>query len=133
MANNEVWGFLARYRSRLLLAPVPEGVDRNTELKRRLQHWERGRFDELVQHVAGQQVKVERLRQGRQTASIDNSEERLGRTARQKTAANAVSKAMKGLVGGVAAGSPSERERWAADLIPHTAQCSAQWPLHAIS
>ena len=32
LADNENWGFLSRYRSRLLLAVVPKGVDRNIEL-----------------------------------------------------------------------------------------------------
>ena len=36
VAGHEAWGVLARYRTRLLLAPVPEGADRNEELKRRL-------------------------------------------------------------------------------------------------
>ena len=34
--GDETWSFLARFRSRLLLATVPSGVDRNEELKRRL-------------------------------------------------------------------------------------------------
>ena len=45
------WGFLARYRTRLLLAYIPEGVDRYTDLKRRLQLWESGQFDELKRRV----------------------------------------------------------------------------------
>ena len=51
---------LARYRSRLLLGPIPEGMDRNTELKRRLQLWEAGSFNELCLRVAGQQAEEER-------------------------------------------------------------------------
>ena len=57
----EAWSHLARYRSRLLLAPIPQGADRNTELKRRLQMWEHGRINDLVAHVAGQQVEAERM------------------------------------------------------------------------
>lgn len=45
---------------------------------------------------------------------------RRGRTARQQTAAGATIKAVKGLVGGVASGTPEEREAWAADLIPRS-------------
>ena len=36
IVGDETWSFLARFRSRLLLATVPSGVDRNEELKRRL-------------------------------------------------------------------------------------------------
>eukprot|EP00973_Karenia_brevis_P004023 554606-Karenia_brevis.AAC.1 len=43
-----------------------------------------------------------------------------GRKARQKTAAGAVSKAIKGLVGGLAMGSAAERHQWTADLIPRS-------------
>ena len=45
VAGHEAWGVLARYRTRLLLAPVPEGADRNEELKRRLRLWENGDFE----------------------------------------------------------------------------------------
>ncbi len=48
------------------------------------------------------------------------SEERRGQRARQKTAAGAVSKAMKGLVGGVAPGTAEERSQWTSDLIPRS-------------
>jgi hypothetical protein len=61
MDGDADWALLARYRSRLLLAPVPEGVDRNTELKRRLRLWELARFDDLILHVVGQQAEAERL------------------------------------------------------------------------
>ena len=47
-------------------------------------------------------------------------EEAEGRAAKQKTVAGAVSKAMKGLVGGVAEGTVAEREQWTADLIPRS-------------
>ena len=65
-------------------------------------------------------------------ASQNQSEEKLGKRTRQKVAAQAVSKAMKGLVGGVASGTPAEREQWATELIPRSAlsggvaPCTAQ-------
>ena len=98
-AGNSEWEFLAKYRSRLLLAHMPQGVDRNTDLKRRLRIWEQGRLDELVLHVAGQQVGELRRRQ-RDVASSkgDLSEERRGKNARKKATAGAISKAVKSLV-----------------------------------
>ena len=50
----------------------------------------------------------------------DANEERQGRLARQQTAANAVSKAMKGLVGGLADLSATEKERLTTNLIPRS-------------
>ena len=121
MAGDNEWAFLARYRCRLLLAPVPEGADRNAELKRRLQMWEQGSFDDLTRRVAGQQLEANR-RDGRKRAERHaGSEERKGRAARRAAAAGAVGKAVKGLVGGVATGSAAERARWTADLIPRSA------------
>ena len=116
----EVWSYLDRYRSRLLLASIPQGVDRNTELKRRLRMWEQGCFDDLVAHVAGQQVEAERRGRGGEAGRETETEEKKGRKARQLTAANAVGKVLKGLVGGVAAGSPEERAQWTADLVPRS-------------
>lgn len=60
MDGVEAWSHLGRYRSRLLLAPVPEGVHRNAALKRSLQRWEQGRVNDLEAHLAGQKVEAER-------------------------------------------------------------------------
>ena len=49
MEGNTTWSTLCRYRSCLILAEVPQGSDRNEELKRRLRFWERGEMEELVQ------------------------------------------------------------------------------------
>ena len=122
LAGDWNWEFLARFRSRLLLGTVPQDVDRNRELKRRLLLWEQGRFDELVLHVAGQQADPSRRLQRTAMAGAwtDSSEERLGKIARQRTAAGAISKAVKGLVGGIALGTPTERAQWTSDLIPRS-------------
>ena len=40
--SHQSWALLCRYRCRLLLAEVPKGVDRNSELKPRLHLWETG-------------------------------------------------------------------------------------------
>ena len=130
LAGNADWAFLTRFRSRLLLAPVPEGLDRNTELKKHLTHWENGRFDDLVAHVAGQQASPTQrgVRAGHSQGAQSQTEEKLGKKARQQVASQAVSKAMKGLVGGVAAGTAQEREQWAADLIPRSGHSAPGGP-----
>ena len=119
MAGDDAWAFLARFRTRLLLARVPRGADTNEELKRRLRLWERGKFDELIEHVLGQRDE-QSLADRSVRRDADDDEERRGRRARQQTAAGARSKAVKGLVGGVAPGSPAERQRWTATLIPRS-------------
>ena len=40
MSGHQSWALLCRYRCRLLLAEIPKGVDRNSELKQRLRLWE---------------------------------------------------------------------------------------------
>ena len=115
IAGNERRGFLARYRCKLLLAPVQAGTDRNDELKRRLHLWEGGGFEELMRRLLGQQAATRR--RGNASSTADESEEMRGRRAKQKTAAGSVSKALKGLVGGVASGSPADRKKWTTELI----------------
>ena len=117
MAGDETWGFLAQHRSRLLLAHVPRGTDRVSELKRRLRLWEQGLFDELIQHVVAQQL--EENRQGPARTELQGDEHK-GAKARQQTAAGAKSKAVKGLVGGIATGSPEQRASWTTELIPRS-------------
>ncbi len=56
---------------------------------------------------------------GGDTAILDD-EERRGRRAREQTAAGARSKAVKGLVGGVAPGDPEARQQWTTRLIPRS-------------
>jgi len=97
---------------------VPRGADRITEFKKRLNLWEQGNFDELVQHVAGQQAESDR--RANKVAGNTESEEHRGKQARQKVAGGAASKAMKGLLGGVAEATPSEKKAWAEELIPRS-------------
>ena len=42
MSGHQSWALLCRYHCRLLLAEIPKGVDRNSELKQRLHLWESG-------------------------------------------------------------------------------------------
>ena len=42
--GHQSWAVLCRYRYRLVLAEVPQGSDRNTEVKQRLQLWETAKF-----------------------------------------------------------------------------------------
>ena len=42
MSGHQSWALLCRHRCRLLLAEIPKGVDRNSELKLRLHQWETG-------------------------------------------------------------------------------------------
>lgn len=128
LAGVEMWGFLARFRSRLLLAHVAEGEDRVTELRRRLDLWEQGRFDELVQRISGQQLEEDR-RALHRPPTLDDEDHR-GKMTRQRTAAGAKSKAVKSLVGGIAPGSATERRQWTIDLVPRhegaTSPCTRQ-------
>ena len=55
MSGHQSWALLCRYRCRLLLAKIPKGVDRNSELKQRLHLWETGQISDLICKVLGQQ------------------------------------------------------------------------------
>ena len=100
MANGETWAHLARFRTRLLLGPIPAAADRNSDLKRRLSLWERGQFDELARVLFGQQEES----RSRMQAAHDpvgngvDEEEKQGRRTRLSTAMGAVSKAVNATV-----------------------------------
>lgn len=115
IAGHEVWGFLARYCSKMLMGPVPKGMGRVEELERRLEPWGVGSLEELIGRVAGQQAEMLRALDRPQTN--ERSDDQLGRATRKQSAAAAGGKAVKGLAGGVASGSAAERERWTVDLI----------------
>ena len=55
MSGHQSWALLCRFRCRLLLAEIPKGVDRNSELKQRLHLWESGQISDLISKVLGQQ------------------------------------------------------------------------------
>ena len=55
MSSHQSWALLCSYRCRLLLAEILKGVDRNSELKQRLQLWEWGQVSVLICKVLGQQ------------------------------------------------------------------------------
>ena len=108
MAGHDKWSFLARYRSRLLLAHAQQGTDRVAEVKRRLHMWEQGDFEGLIRHVCGQQILEDDQRESIQLQPADE-EERRGKRAKQQAAAGAKSKAVKSLVGGIAAADARQR------------------------
>ena len=124
------WAILARYRCRMLLAPVPEALDRNTELKRRLQFWCEGHFDALTQHVLLQQAKVgtQKEPEGGAQPTADavdpKATERRAKAVRHKVAAGAIGKAVQSLLGGVADLTADERASWTRELIPRSSDAA---------
>ena len=118
MSGRQSWALLCRCRCRLLLAQIPKGVDRNSELKQRLQLWESGQINALIGLVLGQQnSRPLRRTTGRTQPQTD---EQRGRRACTLTARGSISKAMKGLVGGAAQGSADCRRKWTTALIPRS-------------
>ena len=104
------WALLCRNRCRLLLAEVPKGTDRNSELKLRLRMWETGQVSELISKFLGQQHSgpLRRKKRGMQP----QTDEQRGKRACALTAWGSISKAMKGLVGRASQGSADCRRSW---------------------
>ena len=75
MSGHQSWALLCRYRCRLLLAEIPEGIDRNSELKQRLKRWESVQINALIGLVLGQQNSRPLRRTTGRSAAAD------GRTA----------------------------------------------------
>ena len=57
MSGHQSWAVLCRYRCRLLLAEIPKGVGRNSELKQPLQLWETGQIRSAEFWTAAQNSK----------------------------------------------------------------------------
>ena len=120
MSDHQSWALLCRYRCRLLLAGIPKGVDRNSELKH-----------SAVRIGTNQRSVLQGLGSAEFSATTQNSKRcaathrrTAGKRACALTARGSISKAMKGLVGGAqrtAAGNgpqPSFRGVRALELIP---------------
>ena len=114
MSGHQSWALLSCYRCRLLLAEIPKGVDRNSELKQRLHLWESGQISDLISKVRSGPPR--RTARGVQP----QTDEQRGKRACALTARASISKAMKGLVGGAAQGSADCRRNWATALIPRS-------------
>ena len=115
MSGHQSWALLCRYRCRLLLAEVPNGADRNSEMKLRLQIWETGQLSELVSKILGQQHSrpLRRKKRGMQS----QTDEQRGKLSCALTAQGSISKALKGLVGGAAQGCADCRKTWTTALL----------------
>ena len=115
IGGHQSWAVLYRYRCRLLLAEIPKGVDRNAELKLRLQLWEAGEISELIGGKLGQQLSGP-LRRGKRVVQPQTDEQRWKRAC-ALTARGSIRKAVKALVGGAAQGSADCRQNWTTALI----------------
>ena len=72
MSGHQSWALLCRYRSRLLLAEITKGVDRNAKVKQRLQLWESGQISvwlarSWVSRILGRFAEQQERRSHRQT------------------------------------------------------------------
>ena len=118
MRGHQSWALLCRCRRRLLPAEIPKGVERNSELKQRLQLWEPGLISVLIGMDLGQQNSGPLRRTARKTQP--QTDEQRGKRACAWTARRSISKAVKGLVGDAAQGSADCRRNWTTALIPRS-------------
>ena len=97
------WSRLAPMRCRLLLSCYDRETDFNTELKRRLKLWEKGKFTTLAEQFSSAAIKV------REAAGPATNEPRdpiaIGNTVRKAACKSTFGKAMQKIVGGAALGS----------------------------
>ena len=114
--GHQFWAILCRYRCRLLLAEVPDGSDRNTQLKQLLQLLEAGEVHDLVGRILGQQHTGQQTRE-KKTVQRQTEEQR-GKRACARTARGSIGRATTGLVGGAATGSAECRKHWTTALVP---------------
>ena len=115
-SGHQSWALLCRYRCRLLLAEIPKGVDRNSELKQVVQLWKSRQTSDLIGKVLGQQGSGPLRRTARKTQP--QTDEQRGKRACALTARGSISKAMKGLVG--AAQGSADCRNWTTALIPRS-------------
>ena len=82
VSGDTSWSVLAECRAKLILGPIPEAVDRNEEVKRRMRLLEEDRFEELAQRVQGQQTPTSSSTSRLGRAGDMDSEEAKGKRAR---------------------------------------------------
>ena len=118
ISGHQSWALLCRYRCRLLLAEVPRGTGRNSELKLRLRMWETGQVSDLISKILGQQHSGPLCRRIREM--LPQTDEQRGKRACALTARGSISKAVTGLVGGASQGSADCRKNLTSALIPRS-------------
>ena len=112
-----VFSRLEQGRSKLLLAPIPEGLEPAHEVGQRIDLWIRGRFCELLQRIEEQMIIINRIRRKKQnTRQIDRG--RRGRKAKQIAAEGAYRKATQGLTSQMLDFRPEEDVEHATELLP---------------
>ena len=119
MSGHQSWALLCRYRCRLLLAEAPKITDRNSEWKLRLRMPETAQTSDLISKKLGQQHSGPHRRTTRRVQP--QTDEQRGKRACALTAQRSISKALKGLVGGLCwlsqkldcSPHPTERVYWA--------------------
>ena len=118
MSGHQSRALLCRYRCRLLLAEIPKGADRKSELKLRLHLWETRQISDLNSKILGQQNSGPLRRAAKRVQTL--TDEQRGQRACALTARGSISRAMKGLVGGAAQGSADCRRNWTTAPIPRS-------------
>ena len=114
MSRHQSWALLCRYHCRLLLDEIPNGTNRNSELKLRVRLGEKGQISDCK--VLGQQNFGPLRRTARRVQP--QTDEQRGKRACGLTAPRSISKAVQGLVGGSAHGSADSRRIWTESLVP---------------
>ena len=115
LKGHQSWDILWRHWLRILLAEVPKGPDRNSEIQKKTptavgsrksarSHWKNSGS---AAHWAT----------GEENFLRPQTAEQRGKRACALTARGSISKALKGLVGGAAAGSAEHRMHWTTALI----------------
>ena len=107
MSGHQSWAVLGRFRCRLLLAEIPKGVDRNSELKHRLQVCETAQISVLIFNFLGQQNPGQ-LRRTARSVQTQPDEQREKRAFLQECQGN--SAARRGL--GAREGGVTAKERY---------------------
>ena len=134
MSRHHCWAVLCRYRCHLLLAEIPKGVDRNSELKQRRHLWDTGQISDLISKVLGQQNSGPHRRtairmQSQTDQQRGTARETSGRLTTDETAREAslcldsprIPQQSRGWAGGGAAqGSAVCRTNWTTALNPRS-------------
>ena len=129
-SGHQSWALLCRCRCRLLRAGIPKGVDRNSELKQRLQPWESGQINALIGLVLWAATLWAASQNSKKDAATDRCT--AWETSMCHDSPRPVSKAMKGLVGGAAQGSADCRRKWTTALIPRSSGTGTHSPMWSV-
>ena len=119
--GDATWASLEEARFKLILGSVPQGMAAPDEVSARMELWEAGAFDRLLDRLEQQRVLIDRTRGRRQPQDAEDPARR-GKRARHLAAEGAFRKAAASVTSSMLPTTAAEDQAFATELLPRTSR-----------